>query len=160
MDAARLHLDEVIIPHRSLSRGGLALLLGVIIWVNVALAVMFVIMGALPIPVFLGLDVLAICLAFRASNRQTRRRERVQVTADEIRVLREDDKASRTVWTSPTAFTRVLLVEPREDEAYVSLAVMRRRCPIGSALGAEARRSLARRVEDAISSARRERYPC
>jgi uncharacterized membrane protein len=73
-------------------------------------------------------------------------------------VKREDDRRSKTVWTSPTAFTRVELVEPTEWEAYVSLAVSRRRLMIGGSLGAEARRSLARKVEEAIWRARRERH--
>jgi uncharacterized membrane protein len=161
MDAgpARLHLDEVIIPHRSLPKRGFLALVGVLVALNVGLGIMFLSLGAPPIPIFLGLDVLAVVVAFRVSYEQADRRERVQVTADDVRVIREDDRRSRTVWTSATAFTRVELVEPTEFEAYVSLAVSRRRLAIGGALGAEGRRSLAHRVEDAIYSARRERFP-
>ncbi len=161
MDAApaRLHLDELIIPHRSLSRRGLFILIGLLVSVNLALGVVFVILGAPPIPVFLGLDVLAVIIAFRVSYRQARRRERVQVTADDVRVMREIGAESNMVWRSPTAFTRVLLEEPREDEARVRLALSGRRMTIGGALGAEGRRKLARRVEDAIRAAKRERYP-
>jgi uncharacterized membrane protein len=161
MDAApaRLHLDELIIPHRSLSRRGLFVVIGLLVSLNLAVGIVFVILGAPPIPVFLGLDVLAVIIAFRVSYRQARRRERVQVTADDVRVMREIGAESNMVWRSPTAFTRVLLEEPREDEARVRLALSGRRMTIGGALGAEGRRKLARRVEDAIRAAKRERYP-
>jgi uncharacterized membrane protein len=162
MDAAapvRLHLDEVIVPHRSLTPRGLFWVMAVLVTVNTGLAMVFVSMGAPPIPIFLGLDVLAVWIAFRISYRQARRRERVQVTADEVTVKREDDRRSATVWTSPTAFTRVELVEPTEWEAYVGLAVSGRRLSIGRSLGAEGRRTLARKVDAAIHAARRERHP-
>ena len=66
MDAvpARLHLDEVIVPHRSLPRRGFFILIGLFVTANLALGTMFVILGAPPIPVFLGLDVLAGIIAF------------------------------------------------------------------------------------------------
>jgi len=156
---SRLHLDEVIVPHRSLSKRAFVVLISILISVNIALGTVFVIMGAPPIPVFLGLDVLAVVIAFRVSYAQANRRERVQVTADDVRVMREDGRRSSTVWSSPTAFTRVVLEEPHDDEARVRLALSGRRMTIGGALGAEGRRRLAGKVEDAIRAARRERYP-
>lgn len=161
MDAApaRLHLDEVIVPHRSMPKRGFVVLISLLIALNLALATIFVIMGAPPVPVFLGLDVLAVVVAFRVSYAQANRCERVQVTADEVKVLRETGQRSNMVWKSPTAFTRVLLEEPSEDEARVRLALSNRSLTIGGDLGAEGRRKLARKVDDAIRSARRERYP-
>ena len=161
MDAvpARLHLDEVIVPHRSLPKRGFFILIGLLVGVNLALGTMFVILGAPPIPVFLGLDLLAVVIAFRVSYAQANRRERVQVTADDVKVLSELGQRSSLVWRSPTAFTRVLLDEPHEDEARVRLALSNRRMMIGGALGAEGRRKLARKVEDAIRAAKKERYP-
>jgi uncharacterized membrane protein len=161
MDAApaRLHLDEVIVPHRSLSRQGFIVLIAILVSVNLALGTLFVILGAPPIPVFLGLDLLAVIIAFRVSYAQANRRERVQVTADDVKVTQELGARSDLLWRSPTAFTRVLLEEPHEDEARVRLALSNRRMTIGRALGMEGRRKLARKVEDAIRAAKRERYP-
>jgi len=150
---ARLHLDEVIVPHRSMPKRGFAIFIGLLIALNLALGTMFV------IPVFLGLDVLAVVIAFRVSYAQANRRERVQVTADHVKVTQELGERSSLVWRSPTAFTRVLLDEPHEDEARVRLALSDRRMTIGGALGMEARRKLARKVDDAIRAAKKERYP-
>ena len=156
---ARLHLDEVIVPHRSMPKRGFAIFIGLLIALNLAQGTMFVILGAPPIPVFLGLDVLAVVIAFRVSYAQANRRERVQVTADHVKVTQELGERSSLVWRSPTAFTRVLLDEPHEDEARVRLALSDRRMTIGGALGMEARRKLARKVDDAIRAAKKERYP-
>jgi uncharacterized membrane protein len=157
--AARLYLDHEIVPTRSLPIGGFVALISLVLLVNIGVGTMFVVMGAAPIPIFLGLDVLAVCIAFRASYRQARRRERVQVSADEVRVLRHSGERADTVWRSPTAFTRVLLEEPTEHDAKVRLMLSRRRLTIGMALGVQGRRDLARTVETAIHAARNERHP-
>ena len=107
--AARLYLDAAIAPTRSLPRKGLLILMGVVIAINLLVGTGFVLMGAAPIPIFLGLDVVGIGLAFWASGRQARPRERVQVTADQVTVLRETRRGAQAVWSSPTAFTRVRL---------------------------------------------------
>lgn len=157
--APRLHLDEVIVPHRSLPKRGFIILIAAIVVLNIAVGVVAVILGGPAVPIFLGLDVLSVCIAFRVSYLQANRHERVQVTADHVQVTRELGNRSTTVWRSPTTFTRVLLAEPSEHEAHVRLALSRKRLTIGAALGAEGRRRLARKVDDAIRAAQKERYP-
>jgi uncharacterized membrane protein len=161
MDAAapaRLHLDEVIARKPSLGPRGFFVLIGLLVALNLGMGIVFVLMGAPPVPVFLGLDVLAVWLAFRASYRQGRRRERVQVTADEVRVIEEDGARSRTLWASPTAFTRVAL-EPRgRYAAEVWLRLSGKGLAVGRALGPKQRGELAQAIETAIRAARSERY--
>src|SRR5215469_11951254 len=124
---ARLHMDAVLTPTRSLSRSGLYVLLGVLALFNLLVAILFLVMGAWPAPVFLGIDFMAVLLAFHLSYRQARRRERVQVSADEVRVVHEVGAQKRTVWRSPTAFTRVEVEAKGEPEVRVILALSRRR---------------------------------
>jgi uncharacterized membrane protein len=116
-------------------------------------------MGAWPAPIFLGLDVLGVAVAFWISYRQARARERVQVTADQVRVMRELGVRSRTVWSSPTAFTRVELERTGDHGAEVRLMLSGRRLTIGAVLGPKERAELAHSVEAAIRSARAERHP-
>lgn len=156
--AARLHLDEVIAHKPSLGKRGFFVLIGVLVTLNIGLGVVFVMMGAPPVPVFLGLDVLAVWLAFRASYRQGRKRERVQVTADEVRVIREDGDRAKTVWTSPTAFTRVALQPRGAYPPDVVLSLSGKAVAVGRALGPKQRSELAQAIEDAIRAARSERY--
>ena len=156
--AALLYLDHAVVPSRSMPKTGFIVLIGLIVLVNVAVGTMFVLMGAPPIPIFLGLDILGVTIAFRKSYEQAHRFEQVQVSAEEVRVIRRTPKSETVVWSTPTAFTRVLLEEPREHEARVRLQLSARRLTIGQALGMEGRRDLAALVEDAISRARRERH--
>ena len=76
-----LYMDEVITPHRSLSERGFIILIAVMTAINCATAVVFVSLGAAPVPVFLGLDLVAVVIALAISNRRALRKERVQVSA-------------------------------------------------------------------------------
>jgi uncharacterized membrane protein len=154
----RLYLDAVIQPSRSLSRHGLIMLLGVLVAVNVVVGAVFFLIGATPVPLFLGLDVIALFLAFWVSNRRGRSLERVQVSANEVRVIREGRRRAATVWISATAFTRVGLEERGSRGAEVCLALSGRRFTVGHVLGPVERAGLARSIEQAIMSARQERY--
>lgn len=155
---ARLHLDAVLTPNRSLSRVGLFVLLGVLAAFNILVAILFLAIGAKPVPIFLGLDFLAVLLAFHFSYRQARRRERVQVSADEIRVVHEVGAQKRTVWRSPTAFTRVEVSERGQPEVTVVLLLSQRRLEVGREVSPQERADFADALEAAIKSARAERY--
>ncbi len=156
--AARLYLDTVIAPTRSLPVKGFVILFGVLLAANLLIGTFFFVLGAWPAPIFLGLDLLAVGLAFRANYRQARSRERVQVSADQVRVVRESGSEAQTVWTSPTAFTRVALDHGGRYGARVRLSLSGKRHTIGSVLGPKEREGLAEAVGQAIRSARAERW--
>ncbi|HUO23019.1 MAG TPA: DUF2244 domain-containing protein [Caulobacteraceae bacterium] len=157
MDAP-LHLDAVLRPNRSLPKAGLYVLLGGLAVVNIATAALMVLaFKAAPVPIFLGLDFLAVTLAFRASYRQARQAERVQVSADEVQVTHEIGQSRRTVWRSPTAFTRVEL-EGEDEDAHVRLRLSGKSLIVARQLSPGERSAFARRLQDAIRRARAERY--
>src|SRR3954470_1895575 len=110
------YMDAEIRPNRSLSEKGFIVLIAVVTLANCASAAVFVAMGATFVPIFLGLDLVAVIVAFLASFRAGRRIERVQVTSRDVRVTQETPKEQRVVWESPTAFTRVQ-VERDDDRA-------------------------------------------
>jgi uncharacterized membrane protein len=155
----RLYLDEVIAPARSLPKRGFAILMGVVIGLNAVVAALMLSLGAAPIPIFLCLDVLAVVVAFRVSYAQAAQRERVQVTADQVRVMRDTRAGPRAVWTSPTAFTRVDLDRSGRHGAEVMLRLSGRRMAIARALGPQERAALAEALDDAIRAAKAERHP-
>ena len=159
MPDARLHMDAVLTPTRSLPKIGLYLVVGALAVSNLVVAIMFLAIGAKPVPIFLGLDFLAVLLAFHISYRQARRRERVQVSADEIRVTHEVGAQKRTVWRSPTAFTRVEVQARGEPEVSVALRLSRRRLVVAGQVSPQERTDFADALEAAIKSARAERYP-
>ena len=156
--AAPLYMDAVITPNRSLSRQGLHIVIGVVIAFNLVIALFMLVVGALPVLPFLGLDALALWLALRASFRAAERKERVQVTAEAITVSREDEAGARIVWTSPTAFTAVDVDQPGEHEARVRLRIYRKRLTLGRALSPPERVEFADALRQAIRDARAERY--
>lgn len=156
--ALPIYMDRVIAPHRSLTPRGAVVLLAVVMAFNVMVAIFLLVVGAPPVLPFLGLDVLALWLALRASDRAARRVERVQVTAEAVTVSREDEKGARTVWTSPTAFTRVGVDHLGEHETRVRLMIYRRRLTLARSLSPDERTRFANALQDAIRAARNERW--
>ncbi len=143
-----LYMDAEITPARSLSRRGMGIVIGVTAGLALIPAVVFTAIGAPLVLPFLGADVLGLWYAFHLMRKAVRA-ERVRVSAEAVEVLR--DEAS--VWTSPTAFTRV-----EEFETAVRLRVSGRRTSVARALSPEERHAFAVALEDAIRAARRERY--
>jgi uncharacterized membrane protein len=151
-------MDKVITPHRSLSERGYIVLIAVMTVINCGTAILFVSMGAAPIPAFLMMDLVAIVVAFAVSKRQTRRKERVQVSAAEVRVVLETPEGDQLLWASPTAFTRVNVIGEKEDLPDLRLALSGREMAVGRALGRIERLDLAEALRQAILQARQERY--
>ena len=152
-------MDAVITPNRSLSERGFIILISVVTLANVASAAVFLALGATLVPIFLGLDLLAVFVAFLVSFQAVKTIERVQVTAREVRVMRETPRQAVVVWESPTAFTRVAMErDEAEDRALeLKLALSGRELPVATALSPRERFEFARALERAIWEARRER---
>jgi uncharacterized membrane protein len=145
-------MDAVITPHRSLTTRGFIVLISVLTAINVVSAGLFIFIGAGPVPIFLGFDLLAVVIAFTASNRAASRQERVQVTASEVRVMVQSPKGARIVWVSPTAFTRVALAGRDEDDVRLSLSD--RGLRVAGALSRPERVAFAKALDRAIWRAR------
>lgn len=158
MTTPRLYMDAVITPNRSLTPRGFLILMGVFGALNGVVAAMFFSIGALPIPVFLGLDVLALFVAFRVSYASGRTAEVVQVSAQSVTVLHQTPAWRRTVWRSPTAFTRIDIEQPGEHEARVRLRLSDRRLTVAAALSPRERERFADALQVAVDRAQAERW--
>jgi uncharacterized membrane protein len=156
--AAVLYMDAVITPNRSLSRKGFYWLLGLVVAFNVGVAVLMLSLHAFFVPVFLGMDVLGVILAFQASYRSARLAERVQVSANEVRVLHQAGVRSRTVWSSPTAFTRVAVENAGQPEARIRLQLSGRAVTVAHALSPKEREVFGDALREAIREANAERW--
>jgi uncharacterized membrane protein len=81
MNAAETPLFRaLLVPHRSLGRTGFLVLMGVLVGFWIVFGLVFLALGAWPVFGFLGLDVLAMWLAFRWNYRAARAREEVEVS--------------------------------------------------------------------------------
>jgi len=152
-----LYMDAVITPNRSLSQHGFVVLICIVTALNCVSAAVFMAMGATLVPIFLGLDVMAIAVAFLVSFRAAKRVERVQVSARAVRVIQETPRWTRVVWESPTAFTRVATETDDDVMVGLSLALSGQELPVAAALSPGERADFARALEQAIYAARRER---
>lgn len=152
-----LYMDAEIKPNRSLSERGFVTLISLITAVNIVWTIVFVRMGAPLVPIFLGVDVLAVVVAFMASFAAAKRIERVQVSARDIRVTRETPKATQLVWESPTAFTRVLVDIEDERTVAVRLGLSGKAVDVAAALSPRERAEFADALQRAITEARAER---
>lgn len=103
----RLFMDAVLRPHRSLSFAAFKLMLVVVILVNAAMAIMFISRGAFPVAGFLGLDVLALWLAFRWNYQAARAVEYVRVGPGKVHVASVDKHGKPTHWTLNPIWARV-----------------------------------------------------
>jgi uncharacterized membrane protein len=151
------YMDAVITPHRSLSERGFIILIAVVTLANCCSAAVFIYMGAVLVPFFLGLDVLAIVVAFMVSFRAARRVERVTITARDVVVTHETPSWSRVVWESPTAFTRVSVETEENRTVALRLALSGRQVDVAQSLSPRERGEFAVALQAAIWEARRER---
>jgi len=105
--AGQLFMDAVLRPHRSLSLRAFKTMLIAVIAVNVVVAVAFVSQGAFPVAGFLGLDVLALWLAFRWNYRAAQAAEYVRVAPGQVHVAAVDKDGAATHWVINPVWARV-----------------------------------------------------
>lgn len=151
-------MDAEIRPNRSLSQRGFMVLITVVTVLNCASAAVFLSMGAVLVPMFLGLDLAAIVVAFLASYAAAKQIERVRVTDRQVQVFRETPKMSKLLWESPTAFTRVTRLTEDDQVLDLRLALSGKEAPVARALSPSERAEFAKALEGAIYNARRARF--
>ena len=155
------NLDEPIfsatlVPQRSLSRRNFLLLMAIIAAFCLAMGVFFFVLGALPVLGFVGLDFLAILVAFRLSYRSARAYEEIEVSRAALVVRKVKPGGDAQELRLNPRWAR-LEVERSEDEGVTRIAIrMRdRRFPVGAFLNPEDRGSFASAFGAALAEARR-----
>lgn len=140
-------------PHRSLTREGFYVLMGLVILVNLVVAGMFVALGAWPIAGFAGLDVLLVWWAFRVNFADARRLERISITEHELVLDRESAKHPPQQQRFVRRWVRVEIEEDRERELIGSLLLVsgRTRVAVGEFLAPEERKTLAEALKSALA---------
>lgn len=145
--------QATLTPHRSLSREGFYVLMGLVILVNLIVAGMFVALGAWPIAGFAGLDVLLVWWAFRVNFADARKLERISITEHELVLDRESARHPPQQQRFVRRWVRVELEVDRERELTGSLLLVsgRTRVAVGEFLGPEERRTLAEALKSALA---------
>ena len=152
MDAP-LFMDAEISRNRTLSPRGLLILFSILIGFDLVLGLVFALMGAGLVAAFMAVAAGALLSAFAISNRRARDLERVQVSPFEVRVVRYVRAEERVVWTSPTAFTRVELIDGEASAGEVRLRLREQEVEVAQALSRPERLAFAKALETAIRRA-------
>jgi uncharacterized membrane protein len=159
MDDASQKLSEVLFaarlkPHRSLSSRGFRWIMAGVIAVSLIVGTGLYFAGAWPVFGFLGLDVLAIYVALRASYRSARIAEIVELTERELIVERRDSRGARRRTFQP-AWLRVELARPVLPSTPLLLRSHGESLAIGAFLSPAERQSLASDLTRALDNWRR-----
>ena len=113
-------------------------------------------LGAWPIVGFLGLDVLALGLAFAASFRSARAYEDLIVTPLELLFAKISAHGAKREWRFNPQWVRLVRDEHEEFGLLrLALASRGREVEVGNFLGADARADVARELSQALWEARR-----
>jgi uncharacterized membrane protein len=110
-------LDVTLRPFRSLSPRGFLILMTVLVTASMATGIAFFLIGAWPVPGFLGLDVALVYVAFRANYRRASAWERVRLTRDALTVERGAPGRETTHWSFQPYWLRV-----EGDERHLTIA--------------------------------------
>ena len=142
--------EAVIVPHRSLSVVGLRILLGVVLAACVASSTAFVLLGAWPVGVFAGLELVLAAVLFRLHMNAARASELLLLTPAGLRIVRTSARG-RVETRDLSADWMAVRLEERPGR--VPALMLRGRglaMEVGGALGEEAKRSLAEALAEAL----------
>ena len=146
----------ILTPHRSMSATGFVVLMAANGLVSFVAGIAFLLVGAWPVFGFLGLDVLLVYLAFRASYRAAAAFEEVLVTPSALTVRKVSHRGRVSEWTLNPVWVRL------DRETHAEFGIERlflvsrgRKLPIAGFLSPREKESFATALAAAIAEARR-----
>ncbi|MDH4986592.1 DUF2244 domain-containing protein [Aminobacter anthyllidis] len=145
----------LLLPHRSLGRTGFMILMGALTFGCIVTGIIFLSQGAWPIFGFLGLDVVALYVAFRLNYRAARAREEVSVSRTSLDILKTAPSGKSQRYHFNPFWAR-FAVSRHEEIGITGMAVETRdtSVPIGSFLNPDDRESFATAFSRALATAR------
>ncbi len=154
--AERPVFDARITPHRSLDRRGFRLVMTLVCLASIVSSMPFMILGAWPVAGFVGLDVLALFIAFKVNFAQERGFEQVVVTPLEVLLRKVSPKGKEASWRFNPLWTK-LEAEHDEDYGLMHLMVVSRgqSVAVATALSPAERQDFANAFSGALAKARR-----
>jgi len=114
-------LDQVLRPSPPLPPKILLRILAGVALINLLFVAYFLFKGAWPIAPFMGLDVVLLGWAFRASTIAARREEHIVLTPSELSVERRFPKKPLRAWTFNPYWVRVEMDDPPEHQSQLTL---------------------------------------
>ena len=156
---ARIYMDAVLEPPRSLSRTGFNRVMLALGAISFTVGLAFLLTGSYPVIGFMGAEILALWLVFQASFRAQAARTYVRVTAESVVVRKVDGWGRERRARLASHFTRVEFDRTADGPNALRLASSNKAYALGEFLTPKERESFARRLDAALFEARRERHP-
>ena len=148
--------DARLNPHRSLGPTGFRNLMMAAFAFSALVSLPFYLMGAWPVVGFMGLDVLALYVAFRLNFRSARAYEELHLTSLELLFARVSMRGARREWRFNPSWVRFERVEHEEfGTQRLSLVSQGRSLEVGAFLGPDQKAELATQFSRALAQARR-----
>lgn len=147
--------DAVIYPNPPLSGRGVAYVIGGFSALSGIVGTATYLAGAWPVVGFLGLDVLALWLAFRVVRRRARAFEAVRLERDRLTIRRVDHHGRSREWRFLPYFTRVELDQPLRQSSLVQVRDHTTNVRIGGFLTLPERADLAHALREAVSETKK-----
>lgn len=142
--------DAVIYPNPPLSGRGVALVVGGFALVSTVIATVTFLAGAWPVVGFLGLDVLALWLAFKIVRRRSKAFEAVRLEREQLTIRQVDHHGRVRECRLQPYFTRVELDEPLRQGSLVHVRDHTTNVRIGAFLTLSERTDFARALREAV----------
>lgn len=145
-----------LVPHRSMTPRAFYVFIVAFCVAQLIFALPFLVMGAWPVAGFMGLDALALWIAFRISFRDARAYETLDVTPLELVFAKVAASGRRREWRFNPSWVR-LEQQVHEEFGTLSVALVFRgeMVEVGSFLGPDQKAELARDLARALAAARR-----
>ncbi|WP_286829371.1 MULTISPECIES: DUF2244 domain-containing protein [Kordiimonas] len=121
-DGTQLLFDATLYPHRSLKPHQFRRLFWFLIAVCLLAGLRFIMVGAWPVVIFLGVDLLAIWLAFHFSYRSARLYETLQLSEKDLILTRVHPGGRVESWRFDPYWVKLDLKTIDEDRNQLSLA--------------------------------------
>ncbi len=153
--AQQVYFDAVLRPNRSLSPRGFFWLMAAFGAACFITGVGFITAGAWPVFGFLGLDVVILYIAFRASYRTGNLAEEIRLTDSELRVRRILPSGRAREWKFQPYWLQVNIDTPPEHESQLILRSHGKALTIGAFLTPDERLEVADALRDALNLQRR-----
>jgi uncharacterized membrane protein len=148
--------DARLNPHRSLGPEAFRKLMLAVFVSSALFSLPFYLMGAWPIVGFMGLDVLALYIAFRVNFRAARAYEELRLTSLELLFARVSIRGARREWRFNPCWVRFERIEHEEfGTQRLSLVSRGRSLEVGGFLGPDQKAELAVQFSRALAQARR-----
>ncbi len=145
-----IQFEAVIVPHRSLSATGLRILLGVVLAACIISSTVFALVGAWPVGIFAGLELILAAILFRLHLRAARASELLLLAPDGLRIVRTSPAGAVSTSHLQADWMTVRLEERPGRVPALMLLGHNRRVEIARTLGEGAKRTLAQALADAL----------